>query len=340
MTKLVYTREELLRSHDYATPQIVAGQRCHGGFLADGRYVPPRTLVREPAIEAWSLALRERGGDWLAADSSLLAGVRYPSEAQQKLLLQEGLGQTFWNMLTITGLIEARGRVLAEIDFPDFQAITDTDLSTWALGHLGKGLIEAHGLDEGGEPAAGIGGHDVMWFALRDLAFGETDFPQPVPAANIGREDAGRLFPALPEAYERTISFLLNLLLIEFRAERGFAFSQSLLRDPELFRDRRAQAEEAAEVVERIRTDERIHVDSLRLYLGELRSLTLRGSDGNAISGVEVVDRSWDVLVHWATVEQPPLVAAQQKELLCKRIAQHPESERVLARFHELEEAA
>jgi len=340
VTRLVYSREELLASHDYAKPQIVAGQRCHGGFLADGRYVPPRALHREPAVAAWTAALRERGGELLAADSSLLAGIRYPSEAQQKLLLQEGLGQTFWNMLTITGMIEARGRILADLPLPDFQEITDTDVSTWALGHLGEGLIVAHGIDEGGEPEKGIGGHDVMWFALRDLAFGETDYPQPQPAANIAREASGRLFPALPEAYERTISFLLNLLLIEFRAERGFAFSQSLLLDEDLFRDRRPQATEAAEVVERIRTDERIHVSSLRLYMGELRSLTLRGSDGSEIPGAEVVDRLWEILVHWATVEQPPLAAAQQKELLTKRIAAHPESERVLCRFHELEEAA
>ena len=113
-----------------------------------------------------------------------------------------------------------------------------------------------------------------------------------------------------------------------------------MLLDPDLFADRRAEATEAAEVVERIRTDELIHVTSLRLYLGELRSLELKGEDGSKIAGAEVVDRMWDILVHWATVEQPRLAAEQQRKILTQRIEQHPESSRVLARFNELEEAA
>jgi hypothetical protein len=64
----------------------------------------------------------------------------------------------------------------------------------------------------------------------------------------------------------------MNLLIIEFRAEIGFANTQEILRFPDLFVGRRAEAEEAAEIVERIRLDEEIHVTSLRLYLGELRT--------------------------------------------------------------------
>ena len=104
MSQLVYTQEELCRSHDYAEPHIIGSQRLHGGFDVDGTYVPPRALVREPAIEVWIDALRARGGDLLDADASLLGGVRYPNRAQQKCLLLEGLGQTFWNNLTITGI--------------------------------------------------------------------------------------------------------------------------------------------------------------------------------------------------------------------------------------------
>ena len=338
--QLNYSREELLRSHDYASPQIVADQRIHGGFDEDGRYIPPRALVREPAIEAWTQELRSRGGDLLEADASLLDGIRYPSADQMKLLLKEGLGQTFWNTLTITGLIEARGRFLADAVFPDFQKITDTDLGDWALGHLNKGLLEAHGIDEGGEPEAGIGGHDVMWFALRDLAFGPQDFPVPDVPENIGREASGRRFPRLPEAYEQTIDFLLNLLMIEFRAERGFALSEEILRDPTLFVDRRTEALEAAEVVDRIRTDELIHVTSLRLYLGELRNIDLKLEDGSTVPGAEVVDTLWERIVRWATVEQPPLVAEQQRILLSARIRAHSEGERILSQFNELAEAA
>lgn len=335
--RLRYTREELLRSHDYATAQLEAGHRLHGGFDAEGRYVPPRSLVRGPALDAWTEALRARGGAPLRADASLLAGVRYPNAAQQKLLLEEGLGQTFWNLLTITGAIEARGRVLAELAFPELGDALVEDVSSRAVGHLNRGLLAAHGLDEGGEPERGIGGHDVMWFAVRDLAFGETGFPFPEIPQNISRPEAGApRIPAIPLPIERTVDFLCNLLLIEFRAERIFSLAQQLLRDPQLFRARRAEAEHAARLVDRIRDDEAIHVRSLCLYLGELRSLHFRTQGGGSLPGGEVVDPLWRGVVRWATVDQPPLAAAQQRAVLHARIAQHPDAARVLREFEAL----
>ena len=338
--QLVYTREELCRSHDYARPQVVDGHELHGGFDADDNYVPPRALGREPAIAAWTDALRSRGGELLAADSSLLGGIRYPNEAQQKLLLQEGLGQTFWNNLTITGMIEGRGRLLAEMSFPDFQDVIDEDISTMGIGHLNNGLLWAHGVDEGGEPDKGIGGHDIMWFALRDLAFGKTEFPQPVVPERIGRPEPERPEePEIPVAFEQLIGFLLNLLLIEFRAEIGFSLSERMLRDPELFCDRRAEAEEAADVVCRIRADEEIHVSSLRLYLGELRNVHFKTQQGGLKPGHEVIDDSWQRIVHWATVEQPKLAAIESRKLLSERILKAPDGERILGKFLALEDA-
>jgi hypothetical protein len=341
MSKLVYSQEELMRSHDYAQPHVEAGHRLHGGFDEGGNYVPPRCLVRSPAIAAWTNALRLRGGDWLKADSSLLAGIRYPSPAQNKLLLQEGLDLTFWNILTITGKIEARGRVLADLTFPAFQELVVEDISGMGIGHLNKGLLVAHGIDEGGEPEKGIGGHDTMWFALRDLAFGETDFPDPEVADNIGRpeEDATRV-SQIPLNFERTIYFLLNLLLIEFRAERGFAMTESILRDPDLFVDRRAEAEHAAVIVDRIRMDEEIHVASLRLYLGELCSVDFKSVDGGTIPGSQVVEALWSEIVQWAVFEQPQLVAEQQKKMLTERILSHRDGAEIIERFNALEEAA
>ncbi len=339
MAQLVYTQRELMQSHDYTNPQFEANTRLHGGFDATGTYIPPRLLHRGPAIEAWTAALRERGGDLLEADSSLLAGIRYPSFAQSKLLLQEGLGQTFWNTLTITGKIEARGQILATMSFPDFQDAVEIDLAQRALGHLGKGLLIAHGIDEGGEPESGIGGHDAMWFALRDLAFGAVDYPDAIVPDSIGRpETKQQQFPEVPNAIERTIFFLLNLLLIEFRAERGFSMTEDLLRDPELFIDRRNHAEHAAEIVGRIRTDELVHVSSLRLYLGEIRELTFNAKSRGSVSGREMVDTMWRGIVDWATVEQPKLAAVQQRALYIERIGAHRDNERVLEAFHALEE--
>ena len=340
MGDLRFAREELLRSHAFATPHVVAGERLHGGFDAEGRYLPPRLLVRAPAIAAWTHALRARGGDLLPADADLLAGARATSEAQQKLLLREGLGQTFWNLLTITGEIEGRGRLLAEIAFPELREAVHEDISECAIDHLNRGLLEAHGLDEGGEPQHGLGGHDRMWFVLRDLAFGPVGFPNPEVPARIGRPDEeATLVPEIPLRFERTLAFLMNLLLIEFRAELNFGFTERLLRDPELFRDRRDEALLAAELVTRIRSDEALHVESLRLYLGELRSLTFRTRDGGQVAGAAVIDRLWSGIVRWWTVEQPPLAAAQQREVLHARIHQHPDGARIWQRFEALAES-
>lgn len=339
MTKLVFSEDELMQSIEYSSPQIEAGQRLHGGFDNEGNYLCPRMKNRGPAFEAWTKALEAKGGDLMAADSSLLAGIRFPSYAQQKLMLQEGLGQSFWNGLTITGRIEARGRILAEMTFPDFQDVVVEDISEMALGHLGKGLLKAHGLDEGGEPEAGIGGHDIMWFALRDLAFGKTEYPEPEVPENIARpEEAQKVMPPISPPHASTIYFLLNLLLIEFRAERGFASTEQILRDPDLFMDRREEAEHAAKIVDRIRLDEEVHVASLRLYLGEIRNLTFKTTDGGAISGKEIVDPFWAEITKWATDEQPKLAAEQQRKLLEARILEHSDGPRILAEFNALEE--
>ena len=334
MASLTYTQDELLTDHEYAEDHVVLGQRLHGGFLADGSYQPPRALVREAALDAWEAALRSRGGEPFGATASLLEGLRMPTAAQQLVLLRNGLGESFWNSLTITGKIEARGRLLAEMTFPDLQDVIVDDISEMAVGHLNRGLLFAHGIDEGGEPDRGIGGHDTMWFVARDLAFGESAFPDVDPPENIGRPDAGtRYVPEVPPEIEGMVSFLANLLIIEFRAELGFADSQQILRTADVFTDRREGAELAAEIVGRIRIDEAIHVRSLNIYLGELRSVTFRTIDGGTVDGAELIDRFWSGLVNWATVEQPRLAAAEQRRVIEERIAKHPDAARVLAEF-------
>ncbi|HPU53295.1 MAG TPA: hypothetical protein PK359_17175 [Burkholderiaceae bacterium] len=341
MNQLSYTQPELLGNHIFAAPHIIDGQRMHGGFDADGHYVPPRALGRAQALTAWTEALRARGGELFEADSSLLAGVRVPNLAQHLLLLRAGHGQTFWNGLTITGKIEARGRVLAQMQFPDLRKLVTDDIETLSIGHLDRGLLLAHGIDEGGEPDKGIGGHDVMWFVARDLAFGPKAFPDVDPPASISRPDTGkRVMPEIAPEYEGMLAFLMNLLVIEFRAEIGFAGTQAILRTPDLFADRRPQAEAAALIIERIRTDETIHIQSLRLYLGELREMSFCTVDGGAIAGRVLIDRFWRGLIHWATVEQPRLAAAQQREQVHARLRDHPQGEALLREFDALADIA
>ncbi len=330
--QLVYTEQELMRDHPDLRPQVILDQRVHGGFADDGSYQPPRALVRERALDAWTEQLRARGFDVFPADASLLSGLRVVDAEHQRVLLRNGLGRWFWNQLTVTGKIEARGRLLADISFPDLQPVIVEDISEMAIGHLGKGLLLAHGLDEGGQPDLGIGGHDVMWFLARDLAFGEDAHPDLDPPETIGRPDAGtRSMPELPAEIEGLISLLANLLIIEFRAELGFAEAQAVLRSPDVFIDRREEAELAAEIIERIRTDEEIHVRSLCVYLGELCSVTFRTADGGTVSGRELIDRFWDGMVRWATVEQPALAAPQIRADLDAYVSTHPEADRVRA---------
>jgi hypothetical protein len=332
MAQRVYDEAELMQDHAFARLHVVDGRRMHGGFLDDGRYQPPRALVREQALAHWTDALRKRGGELLDANSSLLSGPRVPNVEQQRLLLQHGLGQTFWNGLTTTGKIEGRGRMLAEMQFPDLQPVIVEDISQMAIGHLSRGLLKAHGLDEGGLPAQGIGGHDVMWFVARDLVFGPNAFPDVEPPESISRPEAGRRWmPELPMPYEGMVSFLMNLLLIEFRAEIGFASTQAVMRTPGLF-DASA-ATEAAEIIGRIRIDEEIHVSSLCLYLGELRSVTFRTEQGGAIPGYVLIDRFWKGLVQWATVEQPQIAARQQLDLIRPRVLAHADGERIWQEF-------
>ena len=325
MAQLIYSEAELYTDHEYASPHLIGEQRLHGGFDADGHYQPPRAKGRGEAMAAWTERLQAAGGDLFEADASLLLrGVRLPNAEQQKLLLAAGLATPFWNSLTITGKIEGRGRMLAEMAFPDLGELIVEDISEMAIGHLSKGLLVIHGIDEGGEPERGIGGHDLMWFAARDLVFNREQFSDVEPPASISRPEAGkRWMPDLPPAYEGMLSFLMNLLMIEFRAEIGFANTQAIFRDPELFSDRRMAAEQAAELIERIRLDEEIHVESLRLYLGELRELHARGEDGCIVALRPLIDDFWDGLVRWATIDQPELAAQSAYEALRPTVLEH-----------------
>ena len=125
--------------------------------------------------------------------------------------------------------------------------------------------------------------------------------------------------------------YLASLKEVGFREHK--TDTQAILRTPDLFVDNRDDAEAAAEMVERIRTDELIHVRSLNLYLGELRNITLRTVDGGTVPGSELLDRFWAGLVRWATVEQPPLIAERQRVKLGALIARHADAARVQDEF-------
>jgi hypothetical protein len=337
MPKLSYSKAELLADHPYAKPQIEAGYRLHGGFDEAGRYVSPRTLHRWPAIEAWSQALQSRGHDLVDSSQQLLVRGNFPTTDQQKFLLETGLGQTLWNSLTVVGIIEARGRSLADATAPDFQAIVVEDISETATGHLNKGLLRSHGLDEGGDPSRGEGGHDSMWFAVRDMLFGKGAYPLPEVPASLGRPEMRRLMPAIPKQYEEWMLLLMNVLMIEIKAENFFRFCSAVMRDEENFRDRRKSAIHAADLVDRIRQDEAPHVGYLTAVVSELRSFTFKGADGKQIPGAQLVDPVWRGMVQWHAITNTDHAREQTRRDLTATLAAQPNGGELVRRFDALE---
>lgn len=338
MARLVYTREEILAESDYANPQIEAGYRLHGGFDEAGTYISPRTRHRWPAVKAWQAQCAARGFPLIDATTRLLKRGAYPNAQQQTFLLNHGMGETLWNSLTITGVIEARGRALCDAKAPDFQKIIEEDISATTIGHLNKGLLYAHGLDEGGDPAQGQGGHDDSWYAVRDALFGKNAFPMPDVPANIGRPETGRLMPQLDKPYEDWILLLMNVLMIEVRAEAFFAFCTNIMRSPDVFRDRRAAASHAADLVERIRTDEAIHVAYLQSFVSEMRSYTIKALDGSRIKGATLIDPIWEGMINWHSVIQADFSREQGRQAIEARINKRPDGRAILAQFDALEQ--
>lgn len=337
MAKLTYTREEIMADSDYAQPQMEAGYRLHGGFDAAGKYISPRTLNRWPAVEAWQSELKKRGATIIDASTRLLKRGPYPTVDQQKFLLGHGFGETLWNSLTITGVIEARGGMLAQAVAPNFQNIVVEDIGATCLGHLNKGLLAAHGYDEGGTKDKGIGGHDDMWFAVRDALFGKNAYPLPEVPASIARPETGRRMPQIPKEFEEWVLLLMNVLMIEVKAESFFSFCQGIMRDPSNFRDRRSAAVHAAELVERIRTDEAIHVAYLATVISELRMLTIKTVDGRLVPGREIIDPVWNEMIEWHAVTNANFARNQSRDTILARLKSKPNGAALASSFDALE---
>ena len=223
---------------------------------------------------------------------------------------------------------------MCDFEAPDFQTIIVDDIAETCTGHLHKGLLFAHGLDEGGDKdRPEIGAHDKMWFAVRDMLFGADAYPLPEVPESLARPDQGRLMPQLPAGFEQLITLLMNVLMIEVKAENFFSFCCAVMRDPALFRDRPEAAELAAQMVERIRTDEQIHVAYLQLALSEMRSFTFKTVDGGTVSGADLIDPVWHDMVIWHTVTDREFNRAQTREQIRQRLARDPGGEDLYKAF-------
>jgi hypothetical protein len=280
--------------------------------------------------------LKDRGGDLVDSSQQLMVHGTFPNVAQQSFLLEHGLGQTLWDSLSVTGVIEARGKRLAEATAPDFQQAIVDDISQTATGHLNKGLLIAHGFDEGGNSAKGDGGHDAMWFAVRDMLFGKHAYPHAEVPASLSKPEMGRLMPQVPADYENWILLLMNVLMIEVRAENFFNFCTTVMRDPRNFRDRREVAMHAADLVDRIRQDEAPHVGYLTIVISELRSFTFKTVDGGTIKGREFIDPVWRGMVQWHSVTNVEWDRTQTRKEFEAMFSARPDGKRLLAQFNSL----
>jgi hypothetical protein len=227
--------------------------------------------------------------------------------------------------------------MLAQAVAPDFQQIVVEDISHTCLGHLNRGLLAAHGYDEGGQKALGIGGHDDMWFAVRDALFGKNAYPIPEVPASIARPESGRRMPQIPKEFEEWVLLLMNVLMIEVKAESFFSFCQGIMRDPANFKDRRAAANHAADLVERIRTDEAIHVAYLATVISELRTLTIKTLDGKTVPGEQIIDPVWNQMIEWHAVTNAEFGRNQSRDAILGRLKNKPNGPALAATFDSLE---
>ncbi len=298
--QLTYDEPELLASHPYEEPLIAGGVRCHGGFDADGTYVSPRTLHRTPAIEAWQANHRSTfGTDLMGVPLDTWPG-HYPNVAQARFLIESGVPEPIICNLTRVGTVEGFGGMIRLSPIPDRTRTFVEDTDGTALAHLGGGLFEAHARDEAGwEPEDGEseGGHKQMWFAARDVAFGnpptEDDTQLMLQRMGIGqmaKASTNRLWPDdVSIDLEMLVERMVRLLLIEISAFHTFAWAEELLDDPDLV----GGDGEAARLVSYIRSDETPHVEYLKTVITEMRDRTIVGEKGKH-AGADLVGAIWD----------------------------------------------
>jgi len=304
-----YTERELLESHPTAEPLVAGGVRCHGGFDDTGAYVSPRTKNRWPAIDAWQRQREEQFGTPILDIPLETWPEHYPNVAQAKYLVANGVPDPVIAILTRIGTVEGFGSMIRYSLIPELQKAFDEDVSGTAMGHLGRGLYEAHARDEAGFEDEG--GHKQMWFAARDVAF-ENPVTEdqtatmlarmgiPTPGAGGGGVDmakireqmmANRVLPDdVSYDLESLIERMTRLLLIEISAYHAFAWAEEVLSDHDLV----AGEGEAARLVSYIRTDEAPHVAYLKTTLSEMRDRTFVGTSGRKHKGTDMIGRVWD----------------------------------------------
>ncbi len=343
-----WSEDELLASHETVEPLIAGGVRCHGGFDEAGQYVSPRTRHRVPAIEAWQQSHREQfGTEILDAPLDLWPEV-FPSVAQSKYLLREGVREPTISALTRIGTVEGFGSMIRAVRVDNMQAHFEESIAGTAIAHLQHGLFEAHARDEAGWEDEG--GHKQMWFAARDIAFEDPvsdDMTQlmlermgiapaggkpPTPEEMRRNAEAMRRFPDIDLSLEMMLRRMVGLVLIEVSAFHTFAWAEAVLADTDVV----AGDGRGAALVSYVRADETPHVDYLRTALTEMRDRTFVGESGRKIAGTQVIGELWDAALEQSLgVGRDNAVRSATAEVE-HALSDHPRRAEVLEGFNAL----
>lgn len=349
--QLTYEPEELLASHDYAEPLVLGGRRMHGGFDDHGVYVSPRTRNRWPAIDAWKRKLADDSGGMPLLDCppDFFADF-YPNVDQTKYLLAEGVRTPLAHVLTHIGTIEGFGSVIRFVELGDLQARFVEPIEGTATAHLERGLYEAHARDESGYEDEG--GHQQMWYLVRDLALDNPDVGDPLALTmktmaadgeggavlNSMAQSLGgfnRVVPEIDFQIEAAITRMTGLLLIELLAAKTFSWAEEVVGDDQYCDN----AADAARLVGYIRADEAPHVSYLRTTLTEMRARTFVGEGGEHIAGTTVIDACWDYSMRAMFGLGGKRQGNRQLFLgvIERELEHHPRRAAILAEFHDRE---
>jgi hypothetical protein len=318
-----FSREDILSEHPYDAPLVADGVRCHGGFVG-GRYVSPRTLVRQEAIAAWQSRLP--AGELAAILDPITARTppHFPNEAQTRLLVREGVTMPLVRILSLIAIVEGfGGEVLGTLPVPPLGARVAEPVEGTALAHLGS-LFEAHACDEAG--------HRLMWELARDIALDRPEIPKDIAQGAPPPSGGMRLMPEIPSDVEGLLLRMLGVLTIEVFAMEAFAWAKAVLGDATLFR----RHAEATALVGCIQQDETPHVQYLATALAELRCRTLRGADGGTVAGRSVVDRARDMIVGFQSGPRHDANVQFRTQVIERYAADHPRHDAVLAEFRAL----
>ena len=98
--RLRYSRDEILTDPDYATRIERNGVLLHGGYAADGTYLPPRSVHRVPAIAAWAAQLEAGGHPRRVIEPEAVDRAFVPNTEQAKMLLRNGAAGAMTRILT------------------------------------------------------------------------------------------------------------------------------------------------------------------------------------------------------------------------------------------------